>query len=538
MVRTNEPLKVAFSPSVTRLVTLIVVALVFCSPAWGQIAVKRHQRIAASILRRKAASDLAAKAKSTTAALPQKLPNALPVKKPIGLLQEALPDGIIEPPPALGSGVSNFLDGSSPIAPEAMPSPSIPAPLTPAPVEARSIMDAPPAINEYPVEYPAAEYPIDSGGVPGQVIDPVPVESYPAQAYPTETYSQPIYPEASYPVTPHQPLTVPAAPVYSDPFSTPITSPVYSDSVGCDAGCTGACGGGCASGPGCGLPGIGGGCASAGCAGGCGGGCGGGGAPGCLGTLSLFGGVHGFKNGVNRGSSGSFGFQEGFNVGTPFNFSALGMQSQIGFRATQTDFNGANFTADSRAQYFVTGGFFKRAYNGWQGGFVIDYLHDDWYTTIDIGQLRGELSYAVPNGSSVGFMFTTELFSDDTTAVLNGVSIDEEWETLDYYAFFYEVQSNHHRRGQWRVWVGLSGESDGIIGSDFKLPMAGTWSLEPEFTYVIPDEATGSGARAEESWNVAVNLVWYPGRAFGDLNYRRLPMFDVAGNGSLVTRRR
>ena len=254
-------------------------------------------------------------------------------------------------------------------------------------------------------------------------------------------------------------------------------------------------------------------------------------------TLTAFAGVHGYKNGINRATSGSFGFQEGFNVASPFDFNPYGMQSQIGLRATQTDFNGSNFTTDTRTQLFVTAGLFKRNYAGWQGGFVIDYLLDEWYASVSLAQLRGELSYGVANGSSVGVMFSTNILDDDTTSTLNGTNVTDAWGTLDYYAFFYEVQSNHHRRGTWRVWVGMTGESDGIIGSDFKIPLAGTWSLEPEFTYVVPDEATGAGANAEEAWNVGVNLVWYPGRALGDMNIGRLPMFDVAGNGSMIVRR-
>ncbi len=213
------------------------------------------------------------------------------------------------------------------------------------------------------------------------------------------------------------------------------------------------------------------------------------------------------------------------------------MNTQIGFRGTQVNFNGAEFTANHRAQFFVTAGFFRRAYWGWQGGLVFDYLHEDWYVGTDLAQLRGEISWAVPNGSSFGFWFNASV-NDDRVTLPFGQNTIETWETHDVYAAFYRVKSNLCRQGQWRVFAGLTADSDGIIGSDFKLPMIGTWSLEPEFTYLIPDESTGAGGHLEESWNVAINLVWYPGRAVNGINHDLLPMFDVASNGSMIARRK
>lgn len=258
-------------------------------------------------------------------------------------------------------------------------------------------------------------------------------------------------------------------------------------------------------------------------------------------TFSLNLGVAGFKNALNNGHSGSFGFQEGINWGTPYEFVPLGMNMQIGFRAIQSEFSGTQFdggntNSDHRSQFFVTGGFFKRVTCGWQGGIVFDFLRDEWISDVDLGQVRGELSWAVPTGSSFGFWFTSST-DESTGRPLSNSSQTALFETRDMYALFYRVQSNQHRLGQWRVFAGLTGEDDGVIGSDFKLPLAGTWSLEPEFTFVIPDENTQNGGPSEEAWNVAFNLVWYPGRAVRGIDYCRLPMFDVAGNGSMVVRR-
>lgn len=362
---------------------------------------------------------------------------------------------------------------------------------------------------------------------PPPIMDPAPIDSGAVLSTPPTAYTAQPAPEVAYPIMPPATAVSPAPAVsYGTPVSQAVGS---SQTMGCSGGCDGGCASvGCAAAPGCGAPTIG---CSGGCSGGCGGACGGGH---WIDSLALNVGVLGFKNAVNTGESGSFGFQQGANWATPWICSALGFSSQIGFRATQSDFNGSDFTAQRRHQYFVTAGFYKRNYSGWQGGFVFDYLHDDWYAAIDVGQIRGELSYGVPSGSAFGFWFTTSVMSDETTSVFSGATVNQRWDTHDIYSVFYRVQSNRFRRGQWRVFAGFTGASDGIVGADWKIPIAGSWSMEPEFTYLIPDEETGFGGHDQEAWNVAFNLVWYPGQSRGVAG--STPLFDVAGNGNMITR--
>ena len=342
----------------------------------------------------------------------------------------------------------------------------------------------------------------------------------------------------SYPATDAAPY-IEQAPVYDAPYAEPLYESVVQPGtpVGGGYGCAncdgyGCDGSGCAAGPTCGAGGYG--CES--CGGGCTGSCG----NGCyhwIDTLSLNVGVQGFKNGINRGESGSFGFQEGVNWGSPWVFTPLGMNTQIGFRATQTDFHGAAFTTEHRAQYFVTAGFYKRNCQGLQGGIVFDYLHDDWYTTIDVSQVRGELSIGAPTGNSMGFALSQSVSDDDTTSILNGLSTTESWDTQDYYRLFWEKQSNQ-QNGRLRIFGGATGEADAIFGTNMQIPLFDNWSFQSEFTYLVPNEGAAQGGTQNEAWNVAFNLVWYPARSMGRVNYAMLPMFDVAGNGSMITHRK
>src|SRR5690606_24271870 len=65
----------------------------------------------------------------------------------------------------------------------------------------------------------------------------------------------------------------------------------------------------------------------------------------CWDGCEAFAGVQGFTGPVNRGSTGSFGFHQGVNWGTPLHaLFGDAIAGQIGMRATQSNFNEAEFT--------------------------------------------------------------------------------------------------------------------------------------------------------------------------------------------------
>ncbi|MBI2479494.1 MAG: hypothetical protein HYV60_12930, partial [Planctomycetia bacterium] len=250
----------------------------------------------------------------------------------------------------------------------------------------------------------------------------------------------------------------------------------------------------------------------------------------CFDNFEVFAGVQGFTGPVNRGETGSFGFHEGFNWGAPVPcFGALG--AQIGLQATQSNLSGAESTDETRHQLFLTGGLFRRVDWGLQGGIVFDYLSDDWYANTSLAQLRGEMSWVFPCLHELGFWFAT--FSNGTTAT-------ETFESTDLYALFYRHHFEALEGANASLYAGWTGDSDGLIGANMHLPLSCDWALEGGFAYLIPEQATGTAGRghAEESWNVAMSLVWYPGArsAIGNDYYR--PLFNVANNGSFMVGRR
>lgn len=256
-------------------------------------------------------------------------------------------------------------------------------------------------------------------------------------------------------------------------------------------------------------------------------------------NFEFFAGVHGFTGAPNLGETGSFGFDYGFNWGAPLWCLTNGeIGVQAGFRHVGSNYDGASYTTDTRNQYFITAGLFRRVDYGLQGGVVFDYLGESWYYNADITQIRGEISWMFPACHELGYWFTANLNDDSITGNVVGqppVTINGTL-TVDQHRFFYRrrfVESG----AEGRLSAGFTGAGDGLLGADFQIPLSDCWALESTFTYLIPDGDARAGAFADEAWNVAFGLVWYPGaRKARGRDYFR-PLFDVADNGSLIVAR-
>ncbi len=257
--------------------------------------------------------------------------------------------------------------------------------------------------------------------------------------------------------------------------------------------------------------------------------------------LTLFAGVHNFKSNVDLGVNSNFGFQEGLNWSMPF-WHAAGIGAQIGFQTMQSDFYDNNLTDEGRHQFFLTAGFYRRVQceSGWQYGVVYDWLHDEFYEDYDVGQVRGELSYLWNCRNEIGFMYAGGVKTG--IAERNGQELrGTEYEVIDQYALYFRRQFDFG--GEGRVFGGgannLSESSGGagIVGVDFRAPIANCWAFEGGFNYLMPEGSDENHSDAsDETWNIALNLVWYPGcTAKGCSPYR--PLFNVADNGSLMVGR-
>ena len=234
----------------------------------------------------------------------------------------------------------------------------------------------------------------------------------------------------------------------------------------------------------------------------------------------------------------SYGFYEGFNFGLPLCRLSCGLFSgQIGIRATQTNFDGNDFTLEQREQLFVTAGFYRRVDYGLQGGIVWDFLREEWFAETDVAQVRAELAWAFPNGGSLGARYATNVSDDLASGVFNGTNFSNVlFSTEDNYRFFYRHESELGGYGDF--FVGYTGSDQTVVGLDMDVSLGERVAMQSGFTYYLNDEApTGTtGGSAGEAYNIYVGLAFRPrGRRFYR-SYDR-PLFSVADNGSMLMTR-
>lgn len=253
--------------------------------------------------------------------------------------------------------------------------------------------------------------------------------------------------------------------------------------------------------------------------------------------LSIYAGVQGFKDPIDLGENGDFGFHEGANWGMPL-WGCSGVGIQLGFEFDHSDLApNATVFGDHRNQYFMTGGVFYRPTRecGWQGGIVWDYLDDEFYDSVKVGQLRGNLSYVV-DWSEVGFEFAVGVHSDKTSTIPFDTGIGTIYQPVDLYTLYYGRRLANG--GEFKVYGGLADGLGGIVGSTLDIAISDSFSLQGDFSYIIADHVP-AGQIPGESANLAFSIVWHPGchaRDTFDSAYR--PLFNVADNSSFIVNRR
>jgi len=266
-------------------------------------------------------------------------------------------------------------------------------------------------------------------------------------------------------------------------------------------------------------------------------------------NLSIFGGVHGYKGPRDRGVNGNFGFTEGVNFGAPLG-DPWGCGFQVGFAALESNISGYNATTTTgatadRHQYFFTTGIFRRAEcAGWQWGVVFDMLHDTYIQESNLKQIRTETGYLFNECLEIGYSGAYGVGGDNVDGTYFGRRIDGQLDPTDQFVVYF--RRYFENGGDGRIWGGMTGNGDGLFGADAWIPLGGSWAMQNSFNYLIPKGSRGSaigqdgqleGGQVRESWSVAINLIWYPGRSskcIGKSCYR--PLLNVADNSLFMVR--
>ena len=263
-------------------------------------------------------------------------------------------------------------------------------------------------------------------------------------------------------------------------------------------------------------------------------------------NAEYFGGFNAFRTNLftaldgtgNLVDDSSHGLYAGFNLGAPLCRLSCGLFSgQFGVRTVNTNFGGAAFTDDDRNQIFITTGIYRRVDYGLQLGVVADILREEWFSDVDLVQVRGEIGYVWQNGTSLGFRFATNTEDDVTEGVFNNQFFANSLVTSnDWYRFF--LRHEAARGGYGEVFGGWTDNDQGIVGLNFDFPLTNRIAFQSGFTYYLSDEPVPAnqgflGGEPNDSFNAFVGLSIRPnGRKYYQ-NYDR-PLFDVADNGTFT----
>lgn len=236
----------------------------------------------------------------------------------------------------------------------------------------------------------------------------------------------------------------------------------------------------------------------------------------------------------------NFGAYAGFNLGIPLCRLFCGRVSgQFGMRSVQSNFGGTSFTDSSRDQLFVTAGIYRRVDYGLQAGVVVDYLAEEFFTQSDVAQLRGEVSWAYPNGGALGFRFTSSQQEDSSAGVFNGTTFTDFASTTDnHYRLFLRKIIN---AGGWEeIFAGWTENDHFAVGADFDIPVSQYMAMQAGAVYYLSDlEAPNSNlgnTRIDDAFNIYVGFAFRPQGMAYYRSYDR-PLLPVADNGTMLIRR-
>ncbi|MDR1479324.1 MAG: hypothetical protein LBJ00_10315 [Planctomycetaceae bacterium] len=271
---------------------------------------------------------------------------------------------------------------------------------------------------------------------------------------------------------------------------------------------------------------------------------------GILDNLTIFGGITGFKAGqLDATRGGNFGFTEGVNWSAPVSVQYCTLSTQLGFRAIHSNVNG-NFAhtigiaeKDRRTQYFFTAGLFKRDLTSpIQAGVAFDHFEDNLYGKLNLTQLRFELSVRTFSNLEYGFIGNFGL-EDGSSSHIDirenllryGTLVNNyryKIESQNYYTLFARKHFAAGNTGEFRI--GATEYGHVLMSANGEFPINDRVALNGAFTTMIPN---GSGGWNRETWDLSVGLViYFRGGAMTKTCNENRPMFDVAQNGSFLTR--
>lgn len=254
-------------------------------------------------------------------------------------------------------------------------------------------------------------------------------------------------------------------------------------------------------------------------------------------NLSLFFGLDGSKGPEDLGINANFGYRGAINWGVPL-WERHGLGVQVGTALNVADnavrvLRSVDGTRD-RLQSFTTVGVFQRTDFGLNWGIGYDFLAEDYYKSLVLGQWRGQIGHSIGSNDEVGVWATVRNFGDSATVARQSFNLKPI------------TQGNLYWRHVWgnetstRFWVGLAEEHGRfllgtpgnsavhhpvVFGADLYVPLTDRLALFGEANFITPND-TGTVT-------ATMGIAFFPGgRAKTASRNRFAPLLPVANNST------
>jgi hypothetical protein len=256
-------------------------------------------------------------------------------------------------------------------------------------------------------------------------------------------------------------------------------------------------------------------------------------------NLSLFGGLDGAKGPEDLGINANFGFRGAVQWGVPL-IEELNLGLQIG---TAVNYSRTAVrvlrTVDGtreRTQSFSTIGLFQRTDEGLVWGVAWDYLAADYWTGMDLSQVRGQVGYQLTDNDEVGVWGTMRDRGDHAEIEDFRLRLRAINQVAVYWRHVWENGS------VTRAWAGVAEEHGRFVltdpgqpsvnhpflfGADLHIPLNDSLAIYGEANFITPND-TGTVT-------ATLGLAWYPGRgAARAARSRYAPVLPLANNTSFA----
>ncbi len=257
---------------------------------------------------------------------------------------------------------------------------------------------------------------------------------------------------------------------------------------------------------------------------------------------------------------GAVGANLGFAIAPDF-----GIGGQIGGSWGVYDWGGRLYDeqgdeASAQQQGFLTVGLFRETIGDsrWSLGLAHDWLITDNFGNhgLDptLGQWRGQVEYAINPCNEIGMQFVRRDRGDSLSFAEFGGPTAENFRAISHTDLYWHHAM--HNGTHMRLWVGLpdqedrlpgnqAGETNTVIdtlfGASIQTPITHKLDVFARFQYGSASANSGNNVgNADDASNVAIGLVYYPGRSSRQYGVTRncwMPYMPMANNSNFLVDR-